>query len=229
MRIRSQERARGPSRTGGCAIAACRSRPKRRTRSISRRSPSSGRSGSRSCSRASRCRSPRRCAFGRPTLAAALVAYDVAAAVDFHWELAGVTVPAVLIGATAVVHASRRGRDVPRAVTVPVFATAHRRGAPRLRGCRASRRRQRTRCARATASARGRATRARRCATRRFPRPRGESSETPSRALPPTGARSSSTATTGACGSVSRTYPRESRAASLCARRRDSIRSLSGR
>jgi hypothetical protein len=57
-----------------------------------------------------------------PALAAALVAYDVGAAVDFHWELAGVTVPVVLLGATAVVHASKRGRDVPRAVTVPVFA-----------------------------------------------------------------------------------------------------------
>jgi hypothetical protein len=58
-----------------------------------------------------------------PALAAALIAYDVGAAVDFHWELAGVTVPAVLVGATAVVHASRRGRDVPRAASVPVFAT----------------------------------------------------------------------------------------------------------
>ena len=58
-----------------------------------------------------------------PVLAAALVAYDVGAAVDFHWELVGVTVPAVLIGATAVVHASQRGRTIPRAVAVPVFAT----------------------------------------------------------------------------------------------------------
>jgi hypothetical protein len=58
-----------------------------------------------------------------PALLAALVAYDVGAAVDFHWELAGVTVPAVLIGAIAVVHASRRGRAVPRALSVPVFAT----------------------------------------------------------------------------------------------------------
>jgi hypothetical protein len=56
-----------------------------------------------------------------PALAAALVAYDVGAAVDFHWELAGVTVPVVLLGATAVVHASKGGRDVPRAVTVPIF------------------------------------------------------------------------------------------------------------
>jgi len=56
-----------------------------------------------------------------PALAAALVAYDVGAAVDFHWELAGVTLPVVLLGATAVVHASKRGRDVPRTVAVPVF------------------------------------------------------------------------------------------------------------
>jgi O-antigen ligase len=57
-----------------------------------------------------------------PALAAALVAYDVGAAVDFHWELAGITVPVVLLGATAVVHASRRARHVPRTVTVPIFA-----------------------------------------------------------------------------------------------------------
>jgi O-Antigen ligase len=58
-----------------------------------------------------------------PALAAALVAYDAAAAVDFHWELAGVTVPAVLLGASAVVRASRPGPRVPRAVLVPFFAT----------------------------------------------------------------------------------------------------------
>ena len=40
-----------------------------------------------------------------PALLAALVAYDVHAAVDFDWELAGVTLPAVLLGATAAVHA----------------------------------------------------------------------------------------------------------------------------
>jgi hypothetical protein len=57
-----------------------------------------------------------------PALAAALVAYDVGAAVDFHWELAGITVPVVLLGATAVVHASRRARHAPRTVTVPIFA-----------------------------------------------------------------------------------------------------------
>ncbi len=40
-----------------------------------------------------------------PALLAALVAYDVHAAVDFDWELAGVTLPAVLLGAAAAVHA----------------------------------------------------------------------------------------------------------------------------
>src|SRR5581483_781042 len=36
-----------------------------------------------------------------PVVAAAVVAYAVGAAVDFHWELAGVTAPAVLVAATA--------------------------------------------------------------------------------------------------------------------------------
>src|SRR6185437_1917373 len=39
---------------------------------------------------------------GRPALGAAVTAYAVGAAVDFHWELAGVTVPAVMLGAAAV-------------------------------------------------------------------------------------------------------------------------------
>ena len=58
-----------------------------------------------------------------PAFAAALVAYDVGAAVDFHWELAGVTMPAMLVGASAVVHAARRGRELPRVIAVPVLAT----------------------------------------------------------------------------------------------------------
>jgi tetratricopeptide (TPR) repeat protein len=46
-----------------------------------------------------------------PALLAALVAFDVHAAVDFDWELAGVTLPAVLLGAAAAVHADpERGR-----------------------------------------------------------------------------------------------------------------------
>jgi tetratricopeptide (TPR) repeat protein len=44
-----------------------------------------------------------------PALLAALVAYDVHAAVDFDWELAGVTLPAVLLGAAAAVHADPSG------------------------------------------------------------------------------------------------------------------------
>lgn len=50
----------------------------------------------------------------RPELAAALVAYDVAVAVDFHWELAGVTLPAILVGASAAVHASAPARPASR-------------------------------------------------------------------------------------------------------------------
>jgi len=45
-----------------------------------------------------------------PPLLAALVAYDVHAAVDFDWELAGVTLPAVLLGAAATVHAAPAGK-----------------------------------------------------------------------------------------------------------------------
>src|SRR5206468_2557033 len=60
--------------------------------------------------------------IGEPGVAAALAAYDVAAAVDFHWELAGVTVPVVLVGAAAAAHAARRPRPLPRAVAVPALA-----------------------------------------------------------------------------------------------------------
>ncbi len=49
----------------------------------------------------------RRTPWGPPVLAA-LVAYDVHAAVDFDWELAGVTLPVVLLGAGAAVAASPR-------------------------------------------------------------------------------------------------------------------------
>ena len=61
-------------------------------------------------------------AVREPALVAALVAYDVGAAVDFHWELAGVTVPVVLVGAAAAVHAAPRGRAAPRAAVVPALA-----------------------------------------------------------------------------------------------------------
>ena len=44
-----------------------------------------------------------------PALLAALVAFDVHAAVDFDWELAGVTLPAVLLGVSAAVHADPQG------------------------------------------------------------------------------------------------------------------------
>ena len=57
-----------------------------------------------------------------PALAAALVAYDVAAAVDFHWELAGVTVPFVLLAAGACVHASPATRPRRSAIAAPALA-----------------------------------------------------------------------------------------------------------
>jgi len=51
-----------------------------------------------------------------PALLAALVAYDVHAAADFDWELAGVTLPAMLLAAAAAVQAdSERGPLRPRA------------------------------------------------------------------------------------------------------------------
>ena len=56
----------------------------------------------------------------RPDLAAAVGAYAVGAAVDFHWELAGVTVPAILLAACAV--AGPRALPAPRRVIVPVAA-----------------------------------------------------------------------------------------------------------
>jgi Tetratricopeptide repeat len=47
----------------------------------------------------------RRSAWGPPVLAA-LAAYDLHAVADFDWELAGVTLPLVVLGASAAVHAS---------------------------------------------------------------------------------------------------------------------------
>jgi hypothetical protein len=55
---------------------------------------------------------------GQPVPAAALTGYAIGAAVDFHWELAGVTVPAVLLGAVAVSAPRPRRSTVP---AVPVL------------------------------------------------------------------------------------------------------------
>ena len=204
------------------ASAASRCRRRRRTRSISRRSPSSGRSGSRCCSPRSRCRSPRRRASREPALAAALVAYDVGAAVDFHWELAGVTVPAI---------APRRGRRRARVATRTRLPRTRRRaglrgadrgGAARVRGRGAP-------CVRAGRAARAATRRVRVAEARRALRVApfsadawGVIGDAESSAAPPTGARSSSTRTTGASGRGSRASRRASRAASRCARRRGS-------
>lgn len=60
---------------------------------------------------------------GEPALGAAVVAYAVGAGVDFHWELAGATVPALVLGAAAVSapHARRSSvRALP--VLVPLIA-----------------------------------------------------------------------------------------------------------
>jgi O-antigen ligase/polysaccharide polymerase Wzy-like membrane protein len=55
---------------------------------------------------------------GQPALAAAVAAYAVGAAVDFHWELAGVTAPAVLVAATAV---ARGGTRRPSLLGAPLL------------------------------------------------------------------------------------------------------------
>ena len=111
-----------------------RSRRRRRTPSTSRRSASSARSGS--PARSPRSRIPlaaalrlRRTAWGPPLLAA-LVAYDVHAAVDFDWELAAATLPVFVLGAAAAVHvrpdaAPLSGRVRSRCVAAAVvFAAA---------------------------------------------------------------------------------------------------------
>jgi O-Antigen ligase len=58
-----------------------------------------------------------------PPILAALVAYDLGAAVDFHWELPAVTVPAILLGASVAVHADKPRGAVSRGYMVPVLAT----------------------------------------------------------------------------------------------------------
>ena len=55
----------------------------------------------------------------QPVAAGVVAAYAVGAAFDFHWELAGVTVPAVLVAASAAVGGG--GRLLPRTATVPAF------------------------------------------------------------------------------------------------------------
>ena len=54
-----------------------------------------------------------------PSVSAVTVAFAVAAAVDFHWSIAGVTLPVVLLGAAAL---ARPGPPLPRAVLVPAAA-----------------------------------------------------------------------------------------------------------
>ena len=56
----------------------------------------------------------------RPELAAGVAAYAVGAAVDFDWELAGVTVPAVVLAALAV--SDRRPQALPLWKIVPAAA-----------------------------------------------------------------------------------------------------------
>jgi hypothetical protein len=57
-----------------------------------------------------------------PALLAALITYDLAAGVDFHWELAAVTAPAIVLAASAVVHADEEDRLVPSRYAVPALA-----------------------------------------------------------------------------------------------------------
>ncbi len=53
---------------------------------------------------------------------AALVTYVLAAAVDFHWELAAVTAPAIVLAASATVHADPETGTVRNRYVVPVLA-----------------------------------------------------------------------------------------------------------
>lgn len=57
----------------------------------------------------------------RPEHAAVVAAFAVAVAVDFDWELAGVTLP-VVVAAAAAVSEGRPRRDVPARALVPVCA-----------------------------------------------------------------------------------------------------------
>ncbi|MDX6468034.1 MAG: Tetratricopeptide repeat, partial [Gaiellaceae bacterium] len=63
----------------------------------------------------------RRDRFG-PALLGVLVAFDVGAAVDFHWDLAAVTAPAIALGAAAAVHVDARESFVRTRVIVPALA-----------------------------------------------------------------------------------------------------------
>jgi hypothetical protein len=58
--------------------------------------------------------------FGPPLLGA-LVAFDVAAAVDFHWDLAAATAPVIVLGAAAAVHADAREGLVRGRIVVPLL------------------------------------------------------------------------------------------------------------
>jgi tetratricopeptide (TPR) repeat protein len=60
-----------------------------------------------------------------PPVLAALVAYDVHVAVDFDWELAGVTLPVILLAAAAAVHAPQHVHALaPRARAGAALAAA---------------------------------------------------------------------------------------------------------
>jgi hypothetical protein len=58
--------------------------------------------------------------FGAPILAT-LVLFDVAAAVDFHWDMAAVTAPVIALGAAAAVHADVRRGVVRARVVAPLL------------------------------------------------------------------------------------------------------------
>jgi hypothetical protein len=57
-----------------------------------------------------------------PALLAALITFDLGAAVDFHWELAAVTAPAIALAASAAVHADGRAGFVRNRYAAPVLA-----------------------------------------------------------------------------------------------------------
>jgi O-Antigen ligase/Tetratricopeptide repeat len=57
-----------------------------------------------------------------PAMLGALVTYVLAAAIDFHWELPSVTAPAIVLAASAAVHADGEARVVRNRYAVPALA-----------------------------------------------------------------------------------------------------------
>ena len=151
-----------------------------------------------------------------PALLAALVTYDLAAAVDFHWELAAVTAPAIVLAASAAVHADGQAGMVRSRYAVPALAALTVAGVLALAGnaaLLAGDPQRAALCALLVGGVEG-------CSASR-----GVRAATAQERCARTAARLSSTRTTGARGASSPGSRKASRAASRWRRRRGSIRS----